>query len=191
MCTTRSIYVPISLILIDTILFFISNIVVKYILLLSYFSFLIKTHYIWKNKDSSARQKTISLKNDIFEVKKKANYNSITRENLILCLFLTRKSNLTDKLSCHSIKKTRKLQNRWNNCFQILDKGNIRSQSLREEERKQIMLAFNSPNYLIKDILQTILQGQQIQAEYSGFAKTKGQKLDLGKFEEIWSYRAH
>lgn len=72
-----------------------------------------------------------------------------------------------------------------------MDKGNIRSQSLREEERKQIMLAFNSPNYLIKDILQTILQGQQIQAEYSGFAKTKGQRLDLGKFEEIWSYRAY
>ena len=68
----------------NTILFFISKIVVKYILLLSYFSFLIKTHYIWKNKDSSARQKTMSLKNDIFEVKKNPNYNSITRENLIV-----------------------------------------------------------------------------------------------------------
>ena len=65
-----------------TILFYISNIVVKYILLLSYFSFLIKTHYIWKNKDSSARQKTMSLKNYIFEAKKKkSNYNSIMREN--------------------------------------------------------------------------------------------------------------
>ena len=84
MCTTRSIYAPISLILMNTILFFISKIVVKYILLLSYFSFLIKTHYIWKNKDSSARQKTMSLKNDIFEVKKNPNYNSITRENLIV-----------------------------------------------------------------------------------------------------------
>lgn len=63
-----------------------------------------------------------------------------------------------------------------------MDKGNIRSQSLREEERKQIMLAFNSPNYLIKDILQTILQGQQIQADSMGFAGTKGQI----RFGEIW-----
>ena len=66
-----------------------------------------------------------------------------------------------------------------------MDKGNTRQQSLREEERKQIMLALNSPNYLTRDILQTLLQGQQIQAEYSGFAKMKGQRLDLGKAEEI------
>ena len=130
----------------NTILFFISKIVVKYILLLSYFSFLIKTHYIWKNKDSSARQKTMSLKNDIFEVKKNANYNSITRENLIAYFW---HGKVIWQISSPTIQlKKRKLQNRWNNCFQILDKGNTRSQSLREEERKQIMLTFNSPNYL-------------------------------------------
>ena len=47
------------------------------------------------------------------------------------------------------------------------------------------MLAFNSPNYLTRDIPQTILQGQQIQAQYSDFAKMKGQRLDLGKAEQI------
>lgn len=41
--------------------------------------------------------------------------------------------------------------------------------------------------YLTRDTFQTISQEWEIQAEYSGFAEIKGQRLDFGKAEEVCS----